>query len=145
MEKNVVEAKESFDVLCTSNDLPENHVPRLRSDLDELAQEAGSLAKRLLRCLALDLQIDSEQFLGEHSGMLTGDGNNGSSLRLLHYPPTDEHQHYSVWFYKKRNLRQHYRLDLFLFHCIDLRPKQYMSRKIFFYYLGLLNKHFFSP
>jgi len=96
LEKNVVEAKESFDVLCTSNDLPENHVPRLRSDLDDLAQEAGSLAKRLLRCLALDLQIDSEQFLGEHSGMLTGDGNNGSSLRLLHYPPTDEHQHYSA-------------------------------------------------
>ena len=105
MEKNVVEAKESFDVLCTSNDLPENHVPRLQSDLDDLAQEAGSLVKRLLRCLALDLQIDSEQFLGEHSGMLTGDGNNGSSLRLLHYPPTDEHQHYSVWFYKKRNLK----------------------------------------
>ena len=87
MEKNVIEAKESLDVLCTSKALPDNHVPELRSDLENLSTEAGSLAQRLLRCLALDLQIDSEQFLNDHSGMLQGNDNNGSCLRLLHYPP----------------------------------------------------------
>ena len=72
LEKNVIEAKESLDILCTSNELPDNHVPRLRTDLENLADEAGTLAKRLLHCLALDLQIDSEEFLRDHSGMLTG-------------------------------------------------------------------------
>ena len=81
------EAKESLDILCTSNALPDNLVPKLRSNLENLADEASVLAKRLLKCLAIDLVIDPEEFLLNHSGMLTGQGNNGSCIRLLHYPP----------------------------------------------------------
>ena len=44
-------------------------------------------ASRLLHCLAIDLQINPEDFLEKHSGILGNELNNESALRLLHYPP----------------------------------------------------------
>jgi len=88
--EETIEAKESFDVskIAPSGVLPDAEVPKLRPSITELSREAGSLAQRLLRCLALDLQIDIEKFLHAHSGMLTGVAN-ASAIRLLHYPPLD--------------------------------------------------------
>ena len=47
-------------------------------------------ASRLLHCLAIDLQINPEDFLEKHSGILGNELNNESALRLLHYPPIDK-------------------------------------------------------
>ena len=50
-------------------------------------------ASRLLHCLAIDLQINPEDFLEQHSGILGNELNNESALRLLHYPPIDNVGH----------------------------------------------------
>ena len=50
------------------------------------------LATRLLKCLALGLQIDPNEFLQQHSGILNCDDDvdNASAIRLLHYPPVNK-------------------------------------------------------
>ena len=49
-------------------------------------------ATRLLKCLALGLQIDPNEFLQQHSGILNCDDDvhNASAIRLLHYPPVNK-------------------------------------------------------
>jgi isopenicillin N synthase-like dioxygenase len=70
-----------------SGSFPDQNLPNLRPSINSLTSKASKLAKRLLKSLATDLHTDPDEFLRQHSGMLTGSGNNASSLRLLHYPP----------------------------------------------------------
>lgn len=87
-DESVVEAKESLDVanVGRTGRLPDTEVPDLRPALESLACRSSHLARRLLRCLATDLGTDPEEFLANHSDILTG-VNNASAIRLLHYPP----------------------------------------------------------
>ena len=52
-----------------------------------LAHQSVILARRLIRCLATDLGADPIEFLEAHSSIFSErEGENATSLRLLHYP-----------------------------------------------------------
>lgn len=86
-DESIFEAKESLDVQTMAGPLPDLEAPSLRPSINSFVKEGVKLSQRLLRCLAIDLDIDEDAFLAQHSGMFAGRDNNASSMRLLHYPP----------------------------------------------------------
>jgi len=94
LESNIFEEKETLDVqgVAPSCVLPDQELPNLRNALSDLTSQIKDLATRLLKCLALGLQIDPNEFLQQHSGILNCDDDvhNASAIRLLHYPPVNK-------------------------------------------------------
>ena len=90
----MVECKESFDIVSwgQNSKFPDDEegTSQFRLKVKCLAHQSVILARRLIRSLATDLGVDPLQFLKDHSGMLTGRGNNATAIRLLHYPKVEK-------------------------------------------------------
>ncbi|XP_064169757.1 uncharacterized protein si:dkey-10o6.2 [Anguilla rostrata] len=80
--------KEAFNITTLNPNVkwPSNDVvPDFREKLLSFFQRCKDLSLRVLRVLELSLGVAPDVFLGKHS--MVGEEQNGTTLRLLHYPP----------------------------------------------------------
>ena len=81
------EVRESWEVTRIEGDLatfPDESVPELRPNLTDLAVKSKELSFRLMRALALALNLEQEYFVDRTSQIFTGDC--VTKLRSLYYP-----------------------------------------------------------
>ena len=87
-DKKPTDLKESFDFLPRSqvNEALSENVSNLVPSLSELFERASDLMAKVLRLLAIALNMDMENFINLHKNV--GDRDlNGTSMRMLYYPP----------------------------------------------------------
>ncbi|CAF9932161.1 MAG: hypothetical protein HETSPECPRED_008283 [Heterodermia speciosa] len=85
--RSIADVKESYEVGSENNQdqpniwLPEDVLPGFRSFTTEFYWQMNTIARMLLRAMAIGIGLDDEEFfLSRHSG-------HNNQLRLLHYPP----------------------------------------------------------
>lgn len=85
------ELRHSFN-LCTFQEdrLPVEPLPGFYQQMSQLAVEFKRITSLLLEKLAISLDLVPNFFNDNHSQMLTGNGDNETTLRLLYYPPIEE-------------------------------------------------------
>lgn len=78
--------------ICTLSaaNLPEEPLPGFKDHIAELAHDFKALSSLILQALAMAMQLQVNFFQEKHSHMLNGLHENGSTLRLLYYPPIIE-------------------------------------------------------
>lgn len=89
-ENEVFELREAFDV-CRVDEkatFPDSLVPKWRGQFSTLAENLKLLTRRLLKALALSLDLDPEFFVRCHRNLLKQ--GNWSILRSLFYPPIQQ-------------------------------------------------------
>lgn len=89
-QNEVFELREAFDV-CRVDEkatFPDSLVPKWRGQFSTLAENLKLLTRRLLKALALSLDLDPEFFVRCHRNLLKQ--GNWSILRSLFYPPIQQ-------------------------------------------------------
>lgn len=83
------EIRESYDVCGNLRFFPDDVAPEFKSSLTDLESESKPLIRKLLRVLAISLELEDEEFFIKRSTWLD-DLNVPSytTFRTLYYPPT---------------------------------------------------------
>ncbi|CAB3262193.1 unnamed protein product [Arctia plantaginis] len=83
------ELRHSFNItsLSAASMPAQEEVPEFTQHAIPLAQDLTNLSRVVLQALAYAVGVAPTALLASHSGMLTADGRNPSTMRLLYYPP----------------------------------------------------------
>lgn len=90
-DKKTEELRHAFNICTLSGaSLPEEPLPGFQDLIAELTRDFKNLASLLLQALSVALEVQLDFFLEKHAHMLSGNGDNETTLRLLYYPPIVE-------------------------------------------------------
>ncbi|XP_042883831.1 2-oxoglutarate-Fe(II) type oxidoreductase ppzD-like [Penaeus japonicus] len=82
------ELREAYDVKRSDGVFPDEEVPFFRRDAESFINTCKALSLRLLKAVAVGLDLDESFFVDTHQEICSD--NNASCMRLLHYPPVPE-------------------------------------------------------
>ncbi|ROT83992.1 hypothetical protein C7M84_022834 [Penaeus vannamei] len=82
------ELREAYDIKRSDGEFPDGEVPALRRDADAFINTCKALSLRILKAMALGIDLDESFFVDTHQEICSD--NNASCMRLLHYPPVPE-------------------------------------------------------
>lgn len=80
------EIRESYDVASPDGIYPDQHAPEFRKAINKLAPQLSELTTRLLKCMALALDLEEDFFSSRHQFMFHGAERNRTIFRSLYYP-----------------------------------------------------------
>ncbi|XP_063546071.1 uncharacterized protein LOC134753966 [Cydia strobilella] len=87
-DTTMTELRHLFNITTLSaSSMPAQEIPEFTKHAVPLAQDLTNLSRVLLQALAYAFGLPPATLLTCHSGMLSSEGGNPSTMRLLYYPP----------------------------------------------------------